>query len=184
MTILSKLNDIGYFGNRVATLGRIAIVASALTLALCPFPKYDRDKTYQYYANRFDYEIKDPESGKTYSPKIKTIHESLEVLIESSKNAAPLLLSISAFTSGLLGIALTLNGRTTKKYYKKTKKHIELRGELAPEFIEKVIKKSENSKVLGYCELQGIYLAARDTDNLDVFYQVKNKLSRNIIPNF
>ena len=180
-----KLKDwnIFYLGNRVSTLGRIAVVASALTLASSPFPEYDRDKSYQYYADRFDYEIKDPKSGKIYSPKIKTIYESLEELAENSLNAAPTLLSVSGLSLGLLGIGLTLNGRTTKKYYKKTRKHIELKGELAPEFIEKLIKKDGNGKILGYCELQGIYLAARDTGNLDVFYRVKNKLSRNIIPN-
>ena len=37
---------------------------------------------------------------------------------------------------------------------------------------------------IGYCDLQGIFLAAREKGQLDEFYQAKMGATRNILPNF
>ena len=80
--------------------------------------------------------------------------------------------------------AWTLCGRSTSKYYKRTEEHIKRFGELRPRFLEKLISKTENREIVGYCQLQGVYLAARKHGQLAVFYDVKRRCSNNVIPNF
>ncbi len=46
------------------------------------------------------------------------------------------------------------------------------------------IKDTENRKFTGYCQLQGLYLAAKRYGQLDVFYAAKSAVSNNILPNF
>lgn len=64
-------------------------------------------------------------------------------------------------------------------------KHINRFGELRPRFLKRLIEsKVERNPIIGYCQLQGDYLAAREYNQLEVFNEVKKKYSKNVIPNF
>ena len=181
MTLKDKLKDnLFYLGNRVATLGRVAILTGTLAFALNP-PK-PTINSYQYYAGRFNTEITDPYTGKIYSPI--SFRESADQTLGNLKNVGYGIGLIGIIFAGTSGILMTANGKTTKRIYERTKEYIGSRGQLEPEFVEQVIKGSENAKYFGYCELQGVYLAARETGNLEVFNKVKRKYSKIIIPNF
>jgi len=41
-----------------------------------------------------------------------------------------------------------------------------------------------NARFLGYCQIQGLYLAARKYRQLKTFNEVKKEASKNIFPNF
>ena len=76
-------------------------------------------------------------------------------------------------------------GRSTFEYYKRTERHIKKSGKLKKRFLKILMTKDcENTKYLGYCEIQGAYLAAKKYGQLDVFKEVKKKYSHNVIPNF
>lgn len=85
-----------------------------------------------------------------------------------------------------LGVFLefvTLGGVTTPNYFKKTEKRIK-RGELTQGRVEKLIRSTENNRFFGYCDVQGIYLAARKHKKLDVFKKAKKNVCNVRIPNF
>ena len=86
------------------------------------------------------------------------------------------------FFAGLIGY--TKLGLSTLKYYKRTSAHIKKFGRLDRRFAETLIKGTENRKFTGYCQLQGLYLAAKRYGQLDVFYAAKSAVSNNVLPNF
>ncbi len=81
-------------------------------------------------------------------------------------------------------MAYSYFGMSTLKYYKRTATHIKKFGELDRRFAETLIKETENQKFTGYCQLQGMYLAATRYGQLDAFYKAKSAISNNVIPNF
>jgi hypothetical protein len=85
--------------------------------------------------------------------------------------------------SGAL-IGYTSFGLRTLEYYIRTSKHIQEHGKLDLRFGERLIKGTENRKFTGYCQIQGLYLAAKKYNQLEAFYELKNSISKNIIPNF
>lgn len=80
-------------------------------------------------------------------------------------------------------------GIGTKKIYERTKEHIISRGKLDERYMRNLIRGAQDEppvldRFLGYCQLQGAYLAARETGNVEDFDRYKRKYSKNILPNF
>ncbi|MGV8086088.1 MAG: hypothetical protein ACP5N1_00520 [Candidatus Woesearchaeota archaeon] len=90
---------------------------------------------------------------------------------------------IPAIISSAL-IGYTSYGLKTLKYYNRTSNHIKNFGTLDLTFAKTLIKGTENKKFTGYCQLQGLYLAAKKYDQLETFYEAKKTVSNNILPNF
>ena len=93
-----------------------------------------------------------------------------------------------AVSSGALFCASTFCGYGTRKLYNRTREHIRRFGKLNPKFVKNVIRRSQQDYpgfdlLIGYCQEQGAYLAARDMGQLGAFNDAKTS-SRNIIPNF
>lgn len=92
--------------------------------------------------------------------------------------------------TGLFLLGITKGGNTTYKIYQRTAKHIKEHGKLDPRFLRKIVRNEENNMYPnkthchGYCEEQGVYLAARDYGQLDVFREEKERYSDVVIPNF
>ena len=80
--------------------------------------------------------------------------------------------------------ALTLCGYSTMHYYNRTMNHINEFGKLDGRYIKQMIKGTENRKFIGYCQIQGMYLAAKKAKQLETFKRVKAEVCNNIIPNF
>jgi len=75
-------------------------------------------------------------------------------------------------------------GRTTSKHYDMFLKRIpEHEGINEDEFLIAVSKYKEG-KIFGYCEQQGIYLAAKKLGYEKEFFELKKKHTKNLIPNF
>jgi hypothetical protein len=88
---------------------------------------------------------------------------------------------------GILGAGIagyTGFGLTVGHYYRLTAHHIQEHGRLDPRFAEAIILGSENRAFTGYCQQQGLYLAARDYGHLDVFEEVRQAYSNVRIPHF
>lgn len=92
-------------------------------------------------------------------------------------------ISFSAWSLGIFFAVATLGGYATYHHYKKALKHVAVKGKLEFDFLKKEIRIHGRNKYLGYCELQGLYLAARDSGNEKMFRKLR-KYSRNIVPNF
>jgi len=97
---------------------------------------------------------------------------------------------VQAFTpmmyiTGALTLANTKCGGGTLYFYRRTEKSIQKRGYLKPRVIELwMTHKTENREKVGYCQQQGMYLAARKYDQLEAFYAAKKKVSNVKIPHF
>lgn len=109
---------------------------------------------------------------------------SLYMLFEG--NQSPVRLVAAYVSIGLGVVALgTKCGTGTVQFYCRTEQHIQKYGRLKPRVVELwITHKTENLSNFGYCQLQGIYLAAKKYDQLDAFYEAKNKVSKVKIPNF
>jgi|SRR3989344_4673884 len=76
-------------------------------------------------------------------------------------------------------------GTKTQQYYRRTEKHIKKYNQLKPRVVELwMTRTTENQATYGYCQQQGIYLAAKKHGQLDAFYEAKRKVSRVKIPHF
>lgn len=86
--------------------------------------------------------------------------------------------------SGMINLG-TKFGAGTLYFYRRTEEHIERYGELKPRVVELWMKhKTENEPEFGYCQQQGIYLAARKHGQLEAFYEAKERVSKVKIPHF
>lgn len=75
-------------------------------------------------------------------------------------------------------------GSQTLRYFHRTEQRIKKKG-LSPRVVERwMTNTTENLAQYGYCQQQGIYLAAKKHNQLDAFYQAKRKVSRVRIPHF
>lgn len=99
----------------------------------------------------------------------------------------------SETTAGLLFTALfgvaflqsTKCGIGTAEFYNATNDHIRRKGTLQEHVVKKWIEKAvEKDSALGYCQLQGIYLAAKKHGMEELFFEYKKKYSVNRLPNF
>jgi len=88
---------------------------------------------------------------------------------------------------GLVGCSFTGFGSTMKKLYIRTREHLKKFNTLDPRFFKAMMELDYGSWLLGYGQLQAMYLAARDSGNpeyLRQFHQLKREYTKNIIPNF
>jgi len=81
-------------------------------------------------------------------------------------------------------MAITKLGQGTKRYYLRTLKEVEEKGEASVDFFKERIIRTDIGRFIGYCQLQGMYLGAKKTGQLDNFYQAKEEVSNCVIPNF
>jgi len=83
---------------------------------------------------------------------------------------------------------LTEVGEGTVKSYINTLEHILKNGEISGEFFirESRLTKQKKIYVFGYCQLQGIYLAAKEMgpEHVERFFELKRRCTQNIVPNF
>ncbi len=93
-------------------------------------------------------------------------------------------LGSALFLIGGCAASVTAFGESTRRFYEETKEHITQRGKLEPRYMRKLIERSENGSLIGYCQLQGAYLAAREANQLEVFNEIKKQYSNNKLPNF
>jgi len=96
-------------------------------------------------------------------------------------------LKITCGIGGLIGgffLGATYLGISTWKHYKRTLREAQEQGKVEVEFFQKRIERNENGKLMGYCQIQGLYLGAKRTGSLEQFYQAREQFSNNIIPNF
>ena len=75
-------------------------------------------------------------------------------------------------------------GVITEKFYRKTREHILEFGAIDPLFFQKTMEGWEDEKYYGYCQLQGIFLAAKELNKVEEFRALKREHCKNIIPNF
>jgi len=104
----------------------------------------------------------------------------------SDKEPLNLIASITSSLTAIIGsflIGFNTCGIDTYKSYKRTIKHIEQFGEIMPDFFIKYIGQ-DNGHFMGYCQLQGMYLAARKNGKLESFYRNRKEYSKCLIPNF
>jgi len=93
-------------------------------------------------------------------------------------------------TSGIaiyaaLALMLKKCGGGTLQFYRRTEESIQKYGRLKPRVVELwMVHKTENAPQVGYCQQQGIYLAAKKHGQLDAFYEAKDKVSEVRIPHF
>ena len=93
-------------------------------------------------------------------------------------------LSMSLGYVGALLLLQTELGSNTSRLYEKTVNHIKKFGRIEERFFDKVVPVNDMASPWdGYCQLQGVYLAARDYDQLNDFNRMRSK-SCNRIPNF
>ena len=95
---------------------------------------------------------------------------------------------ISALVAGT-GIALdsfTGFGSTMKSMYTRTAAHLKKFNRLDERYFNTAMGLDRYNSLVGYCQLQGMYLACRDyaPQQLPKFYELKQKNTKNILPNF
>ena len=95
--------------------------------------------------------------------------------------------NVLAYTTLLPSVVLMAStncGTTTLDHYRRTRKHMRGNGgKLDLRFAEALIEGSGNDRFFGYCQQQGLYLAAKRYGQLDVFNEAKKK-SNIVIPFF
>jgi hypothetical protein len=87
-------------------------------------------------------------------------------------------------TAGIMMYFYTGFGLPTLRIYKRTKQHIRDWKKLDHDFFIAYLGGDVRKPFTGYCQLQGMYLAARDTGHLEEFRELKRKYSKNLLPNF
>ena len=136
-------------------------------------------------------DITDKAYHRLFGNRVTILGASIAVLpycvdIQNDTLLQTLIMVSSPLITGLGGALLgsTSFGADTYSHYIRAEKHIKKFGELKPKYVQKLIEGSTNRKFFGYCELQGVYLAAKKYGQLDVFNEVKKSHSNNILPNF
>ena len=84
-----------------------------------------------------------------------------------------------------LALMIKKCGVGTLQFYRRTEESIQKYGRLKPRVVELwMVHKTENAFLVGYCQQQGIYLAAKKHGQLEAFYEAKDKVSNVTIPHF
>jgi len=91
-------------------------------------------------------------------------------------------LSFCAFCAGAGIVGNARFGCSTIAIYRRSMAHISRYGRLDDRFAKAVINGSENEPLTGYCQQQGLYLAARDTGMLATFREAQKQHSNVSIP--
>jgi len=91
---------------------------------------------------------------------------------------------VSGLASSIF-IFSTKCGLGTAAFYRAADRHIKRRGTLKENVVRKWIQNAvEDDSTLGYCQLQGIYLAAKKHGIEDIFFELKEKYSSNTMRNW
>jgi len=97
---------------------------------------------------------------------------------------------IPEFIIGSVGasfVGYTQFGGKMISIYKRTTKHLKRFNKFDERFFTTIVGNDSSCKFTGYCQLQAMYLAARDSgnpENVREFAQLKKQYTRNIVPNF
>lgn len=147
--------SVSLFGNRLTTLGWLALATSI----------------YLNYASKSD---KQEPTGHPAADSASEFYRP--TLVDLARIH---LLFVAGFSLGA-----TQLGRTTPKFYRRARESIEKTGYLDERIAREIIQGSENRAFMGYCQQQGLYLAARDTGQLEAFEEARQKYSKVQIPHF
>lgn len=92
------------------------------------------------------------------------------------------LLALASFA----GYAATGKGdECTLEHYVRGKKHIKKYGRLRKRYAETMLASKTHGRFYGYCQQQGLYLAAKELGEVEVFRAVDKEVdNRNYLPNF
>jgi hypothetical protein len=94
------------------------------------------------------------------------------------------LYELSLGMAGTLLCARTRLGIGTYRTYRRVKEHIKKHGKPDPRFLRKAMALDIYPyPFTGYCQIQGTYLACRNTGFLEDFYKLREE-SKNLMPNF
>ena len=125
-----------------------------------------------------------------FGNRVTTVGTALYVnhltsLLYFEEHPVPATISLAGgFIGATVLWGVSVFGINTWKHYKRTLKEAKEKGKINFTFFEEKIKKNGCNRYLGYCEIQGIYLGAKKTGNLETFYAAREMFSNNIIPNF
>ena len=123
---------------------------------------------------------------------INNLSEMRDQLGDFSHLVEPFLVFSPAFLAGM-GIysqIITDCGKGTYEIYKRTKNHIQNFGGIDERFAKKIFEKKhdkisiKDSSMRDYCELQGIYLAAKELNHANTFNELKKKYYNKSFPLF
>jgi hypothetical protein len=87
------------------------------------------------------------------------------------------------FLAGAPFVGISQFGIKTAQFYNWTKESIKECGHLDERFVKAVLGSEKIKPFIGYCQIQGVYLAAREKGQLEAFRQVRRTIE-NKIPNF
>ncbi|TAL53435.1 MAG: hypothetical protein EPN86_04450 [Nanoarchaeota archaeon] len=90
----------------------------------------------------------------------------------------------SATIAGSFALGYSHLGFGTLELYNRTIGHIREHGKLEERYASTVFTSNSIDRVTGYCQIQGMYLAAAEEGFADEFRRYKEMYSNNIIPNF
>lgn len=110
---------------------------------------------------------------------------STMVVVPGVALSAPIspVVASSLLVGGSLGLCLTNWGAGTQSLYEDTLAHIEKHGFIDSLFFKRALL-GDRYDCLGYCELQGMYLAAKELGLEDQFKELRKEYTTNKIPNF
>ncbi len=83
-------------------------------------------------------------------------------------------------SAGLMGA--TVFGCSTLEHYVSARDQIRHYGRLDDRYARTLMEKNKGC-FSGYCQIQGLYLAAKKYSQLEVFMRAKKAYSKNVIPN-
>lgn len=86
--------------------------------------------------------------------------------------------------ASLCNIIITKDGRSTRKNYMETLKILQDYKDISPKRFLEMMWQEEEKKLIGYCELQWIYLGMKEYGLEKQFLEYKEKYTNNIVPNF
>lgn len=111
----------------------------------------------------------------------------VEFLLPSDASALDILATTavdSATIAGSFVLGYTHLGFGTLNLYNRTTAHIREHGGLEERYASTVFTSNSIDRVTGYCQIQGMYLAAAREGFADDFRRYQEMYSNNIIPNF
>jgi len=110
---------------------------------------------------------------------------SVYLAFSDTQNELLPLLAMTGILGNVLVQPINQCGRKTVHHYRRTLEHIRRNGgRLGLRYVKKIIEKSENEPYIGYCQQQGLFLAAKKTGNVLVFRKLQKRYSNVVLPFF
>lgn len=107
--------------------------------------------------------------------------------VEVCKSSNPVLITILGITAAIHSmniVAIAQFAGRTVLAYERTKQHIQKFGRIDRRYLKTWLGHESKYKITGYCQLQGMYLAAQEEGLTKEFAELKGTHTKNIVPNF